>query len=336
MAEFLVKMADERGHVLEQLESGISEEDIRERFLQQGYLVYSVKSRKGLLPGGILGRRRQRVKANQFVIFNQQFLTLIKAGVPILKSLNLLSKRQQNPYFKSMMESVQERVKSGELLSAAFAAQGTVPKIYTTTLLAGERSGNLEEVLGRFIAFEKVTLAFRRKLVSSLTYPALLVSALIIMLTFLMTYVVPQFAELYSALNAKLPTITLVMLGIGNSIRHYYYIILIVIAALVFLALFWVRSEHGSKALDALRYRLPLLGPIWMKYQVAMFSRMLSTLLSGGLPLVPSLKTACQSTNKGTEARSAPAKWRCATAASLLICAITIWTRSCLRPCPLT
>ncbi len=295
MAEFLVKMADERGHVLEQLESGISEEDIRERFLQQGYLVYSVKSRKGLLPGGILGRRRQRVKANQFVIFNQQFLTLIKAGVPILKSLNLLSKRQQNPYFKSMMESVQERVKSGELLSAAFAAQGTVPKIYTTTLLAGERSGNLEEVLGRFIAFEKVTLAFRRKLVSSLTYPALLVSALIIMLTFLMTYVVPQFAELYSALNAKLPTITLVMLGIGNSIRHYYYIILIVIAALVFLALFWVRSEHGSKALDALRYRLPLLGPIWMKYQVAMFSRMLSTLLSGGLPLVPSLETASQS-----------------------------------------
>src|SRR6266481_2209380 len=286
MAEFLVKMADERGHVLEQLESGISEDDIRERFLQQGYLVYSVKSRKGLLPGGILGRRRQRVKANQFVIFNQQFLTLIKAGVPILKSLNLLSKRQQNPYFKSMMESVQERVKSGELLSAAFAAQGTVPKIYTTTLLAGERSGNLEEVLGRFIAFQRISVSFRKKLLASLWYPGLLITALTVMLTFLMTYVVPQFADLYSSLHAELPVITLFMLNIGRGIQHYYYLIIGGLALLVLGTIAWVRSDKGSKALDALRYKLPLFGEIWMKYQIAMFSRTLSTLLMGGLPLV--------------------------------------------------
>jgi type IV pilus assembly protein PilC len=295
MAEFLVKMADERGHVLEQLENGNSESDIRERFLQQGYLVYSVKSRTGLSPGALLGRRSQRVNASQFVIFNQQFLTLIKAGLPILKALDLLSKRQKNAYFKSMLENVQQRVRSGELLSDAFAAHGNVSKIYTTTLLAGERSGNLEEVLGRYITFQRVTLAFRKKMVSSLFYPALLVSALAIMLTFLMTYVVPQFADLYSSLNAKLPAITVFMLGIGSALRNYYYIILIVLAIIVFTLLFWVRSEGGRKALDALRYRLPLVGPIWMKYQIAMFSRTLSTLLSGGLPLVPSLETASQS-----------------------------------------
>ncbi len=303
MAEFLVKIADERGHVLEQLENGISEQDIRERFVQQGYLVYWVKSR-GLMPGRILWRRRQRVKAGEFIIFNQQFLTLIKAGLPILRSLDLLSRRQKNLYFKSMLENVQERVKSGELLSAAFAAQGTVSKIYTTTLLAGERSGNLEEVLARFISFQRLTFSFRKKLMAALVYPALLVTALTVMLTFLMTYVVPQFAELYATMGANLPAITVVMLGIGTTIRNYYYVILAILIVLAVAGWVWVRSERGSRTLDAIRYHLPVFGPIWMKYQVAMFSRTLATLLSGGLPLVPSLETASQSINSYKIAQS--------------------------------
>jgi type IV pilus assembly protein PilC len=302
MAEFLVKIADEHGRVLEQVQSGISEQDIRDRFLQQGYLVYWVKNRS-VWRRRILGSRK-RVKTDTFVIFNQQFLTLIKAGLPILKSLDLLSKRQRNPAFKSMLENVQARVKSGELLSDAFAAQGAVSKIYTTTLLAGERSGNLEEVLARYIAFQRITQSFRKKLISSLIYPALLVSALVIMLTFLMAYVVPQFAELYSSLNADLPAITVAMLGIGTAIRHYYYIILAVLFVIIAGGGLWARSERGSRFLDALRYRIPIFGPVWMKYQIAMFSRTLATLLSGGLPLVPSLETASHSINSFKVAQS--------------------------------
>jgi type IV pilus assembly protein PilC len=297
MAEFLVKMADERGHVLQQVESGVSEQEIRDRFAQQGFLIYSVKNRRGVLPFGGGAGRKKALKADQFVVFNQQFLTLIKAGLPILKSLSILSKRQKNPYFKAILDNVQDRVKSGELLSAAFEAQGATSKIYTTTLLAGERSGNLEEVLGRYITFQRITVSFRKKLISSLWYPALLVTALAIMLTFLMTYVVPQFADLYASLNAKLPAITLVMLSIGRGIQHYYYLILAGLLGLALLVTFWIRSEKGSKTMDALRYRLPLFGEIWMKYQIAMFSRTLSTLLTGGLPLVPSLETASQSIN---------------------------------------
>jgi type IV pilus assembly protein PilC len=296
MAEFLVKMADERGHVLQQVESGVSEQEIRERFIQQGFMVYSIRSRRGLLPIGRAGRKKV-LKADQFVIFNQQFLTLIKAGLPILKSLNILSKRQKNVRFKAILENVQERVKSGELLSQAFEAQGATSKIYTTTLLAGERSGNLEEVLGRFISFQRITVSFRKKLIASLWYPALLICALTVMLTFLMTYVVPQFADLYSSLNAKLPAMTVFMLGIGRSIQNYYPVILGSLLAVAILITLWVRSESGSKMLDSLRYKLPLFGEIWMKYQIAMFSRTLSTLLSGGLPLVPSLETASQSIN---------------------------------------
>ena len=296
MAEFLVKMADERGHVLQQVENGVSEQEIKDRFAQQGFLVYSVKNRKSLLSMGSSSRKRA-IKPDVFIVFNQQFLTLIKAGLPIIKSLNILGKRQKNPHFKAILENVQERVKSGELLSEAFEAQGATSKIYTTTLLAGERSGNLEEVLGRYIAFQRISISFRKKLISSLWYPGLLVCALTVMLTFLMTYVVPQFADLYSTLNAKLPAVTLFMLSIGRFIQHDYLIILGgIIAAVVALTL-WVRSEKGGKTLDAIRYKLPLFGQIWMKYQVAMFSRTLSTLLSGGLPLVPSLETASHSIN---------------------------------------
>ncbi|MBZ5533008.1 MAG: type II secretion system F family protein [Acidobacteriia bacterium] len=298
MAEFMVKMADERGHVLEQVENGASEQEVRDRFAQQGFMVYSVKGNKGLLLRALFGERKKRLKTSAFLIFNQQFLTLIKAGLPILRSLNLLTKRQKNPNFQNMLLNVQERVKSGELLSDAFAAQGgSVSKIYTTTLLAGERSGNLEEVLARYITFQKITVTFRKKLLASLWYPGLLISALTVMLTFLMGYVVPQFADLYKSLNADLPRLTLFMLSIGEAIQHRYYVILAVLAIIVVGTLLWVRSERGSRALDALRYRLPVLGPIWMKYQVAMFSRTLSTLLAGGLPLVPSLETASQSIN---------------------------------------
>jgi type IV pilus assembly protein PilC len=244
-----------------------------------------------------LGKARKKVSNDEFIIFNQQFLTLIKAGLPILKSLDLLSKRQRNPSFKTMLVNIEQRVKSGELLSDAFAAEGSVSKIYTTTLLAGERSGNLEEVLGRYIAFQRLSMSFRKKLIASLWYPALLITALAVMLAFLMTYVVPQFAQLYSSLNAKLPAITVFMLGIGNGIRNYYYLILGGIAALAIGITMWSRSQQGARVLDSVRYRLPLIGNIWMKYQVSMFSRTLSTLLSGGLPLVPSLETASQSIN---------------------------------------
>src|SRR5262249_31842461 len=154
--------------------------------------------------------------------------------------------------------NVQQRVKSGELLSEAFEAQGGVSKIYTTTILAGERSGNLEEVLGRYIAFQRISLTFRKKLKASLVYPTFLVSALIIMLTFLMVKVVPQFADLYASLNAQLPTLTVVMLGIGVGIRQYYYIIILVLVAIIAGGALWVRSGTGSRVLDAVRYRLPL------------------------------------------------------------------------------
>ena len=187
------------------------------------------------------------------------------------------------------------RVRTGEPISAAFEAQGGFPLMYTTTLLAGERAGNLEEVLGRYLSFQRISLAFRKKLQASLIYPALLITLVFGMFIFLVTFVVPQFAKLYAQIGTKLPTLTLMMLAVGKGAQHYILYILPALALLVFGAWRWGRSDAGADRIDRVRIALPLFGKIWLKYQVAMFARTLSTLLSGGIPLVPSLETAARS-----------------------------------------
>lgn len=292
MAEFVIKMADDRGRTMQQVEHGYSEAEVRDRFAQQGFLVYSVKPR-GMFAGGemTLGRRR-KVKQSDFIIFNQQFLTLIHAGLPVLNSLDLLIKRQRNVSLRSLLDNVRDRVKSGEALSDAFAAQGAFPKLYTTTLLAGEKSGNIEEVLARYIAFQRMTASFRKKLAVSLVYPALLVVVVVIMLTFLVTYVVPQFAELFSSLNAQLPSITVFMLSVGTFTRKYIVLVVVALAVFIFLLWRWKNTDRGAAQIDRVVLSLPLLGQIVLKQQVATFARTLSTLLQGGLPLVPAMETA--------------------------------------------
>jgi type IV pilus assembly protein PilC len=292
MAEFVIKMADDRGRTMQQVEHGYSESEVRDRYVQQGFLVYSVKPR-GMFAGGelTLGRRR-KVKQSDFIIFNQQFLTLIHAGLPVLNSLDLLIKRQRNASLRTLLDNVRDRVKSGEALSDAFAAQGAFPKLYTTTLLAGEKSGNIEEVLARYIAFQRMTASFRKKLAVSLVYPALLITVVIIMLTFLVTYVVPQFAQLFSSLNAQLPSITVFMLSVGTFTRKYILLVIVALIVFVFLMWRWKNTDRGAAHIDRFVLSLPLLGQIVLKQQVATFSRTLSTLLQGGLPLVPSLETA--------------------------------------------
>ncbi len=306
MAEFVIKMADERGHVLEKMENGTSLGEVRDRFAQQGYLVYWVKPRSILSSGQIRLPRRRKIKMEQFVVFNQQFVTLIHAGLPILTALDLLIRRQRNAYFRSLLENVHERVKAGELLSEAFAAQGTFAKIYTTTLLAGEKSGNLEEVLNRYIAFQKLGLAFRKKLLASLVYPTLLGIMVVVMIAFLVTYVIPQFATLYAAIGRPdaIPPITQVMLAIGTNSQHYAIPFVAVLLVIVLLLWRWKNSESGGMYIEQFRSRIPLIGEISLKYQVAILSRMLSTLLTGGLPLVPAMETAAASMQSRMVAKS--------------------------------
>jgi len=304
MAEFLVKMADERGRVLEQTESASSESDLRERFSKQGFYVYSVRNR-GLFSDGLVGgRRRKKVKQSDFVVFNQQFFTLIHAGLPIPTALELWGGRQRDPYFRGILENVRERVKGGEVLSSAFTAQGVFPQLYNTTLVAGEKSGSLEEVLTRYISFQRVSMAVRKKLLVSLIYPALLICLVTLMITYLIAFVVPKFADLYRDLGAPLPSTTVYMIAFGQTVHHYFLFIILGLGLILLVLWKWKNSQSGAEKLDQVRLKLPVLGGIWLKYQIAMFSRMMSTLLAGGLPLVPALETAGSSIQSRSVARA--------------------------------
>ncbi len=289
MNEFVVRLADERGRVLEQTHMAANAEELHARFTQAGYYVYSVKSR------GSLAGSRKKVKLETFLIFNQQFLTLIRAGLPILGSLDLLARRQKIPQFRGQLEDVAARVKTGESISQAFEAQGGFPLVYTTTLLAGERSGNLEEVLQRYLDFQRVSLTFRKKLKASLIYPALLIIMVIGLFIFLITFVVPRFAQLYEQLGTALPSLTVFLMDLGRNAQNYGIYFAIVVAALGYLLYRWTKTDAGAMLIDRVRIGIPVFGDVWLKYQVGLFARTLSTLLTGGLPLVPSLETAARS-----------------------------------------
>jgi type IV pilus assembly protein PilC len=290
MAEFIIKLADERGRVQEQVQTAATAEELRVRFTHAGFHVFSVRARSGF--GGL---KRGKVKLEPFLVFNQQFLTLIRAGLPILGSLEMLAKIQKNAHFAAQLDDVAARVKTGDSLSSAFEAQSGIPIMYTTTLMAGERSGNLQEVLERYVTFQRISLTFRKKMVASLIYPCVLLVLVFALVIFMLVVVVPKFKDLYDQMGAKLPAMTTDLMDFGAFLNHNFLWIILGTGAAGFGFYRWAQTERGRDAIDGFRIGLPIFGNIWLKYQVALFSRTLSTLLTGGLSLVPSLETAARS-----------------------------------------
>lgn len=295
MAEFLMRYADARGHIHEQVTEAPNEREARERLAQQGYLVYSARSRDiaSRFRGGT--GRRKTVNLQKFIIFNQQFVTLVRAGLPILKGLDLLADRLTDPKLGRYIKAVRDDVKEGTGLSDAFAKQRVFPPIYVTSVMAGEKSGSLVEVLDRYITYQKLTMAVRKKVLVSLLYPAVLIVLVICLIVFLVTYVVPNFAVLYSTMQAQLPAPTRILIAVGTTARSYILVGFVAALGLIGGFVAWSRREASQETLDKWKMKVPLFGEIWLKYQVAQFSRVMSTLLIGGIPLVPALETSGKS-----------------------------------------
>jgi type IV pilus assembly protein PilC len=291
MAEFVLKYADGRGEIHQQVATAGSEKELRDRYTSQGFLVYTVKTRSA---GGGFGRKK-KVNLEKFLIFNQQFVTLIRAGLPILKGLDLLAERLTDPKLGPYIKAVRDEVHSGTLLSEAFRQQGVFPKIYVTSVMAGEKSGSLTEVLDRYITYQKISLAVKKKVMVSLLYPSVLIVLVIVLMVFLVTYVVPTFATLYTSMHAQLPALTVFLIAVGTGARSYILALAGTLVAGIAGFRWWSRREAARNRLDRIKMKLPVAGEIWLKYQVAQLSRILSTLLTGGIPLVQSLETAADS-----------------------------------------
>jgi len=289
MVEFDCRVADTVGRVYSQVEAAQSEVEVRQKLSDRGLLVYSVRRRGGLAARAV-GRQRPRAVRNvDFLVFNQQFNTIIKAGLPILKALDLLAERAAAPRIRPVLLDVRDRVREGSTLSEALEKQGLFPKVYVTAVLAGEKSGNLTGVLDYFIAYQRVSVSAKKKLIAALVYPAILITVASGIVTYLVTSVVPKFAQLYADMNLQLPPVTQLLVALTVTYRFYFLgFILALFAGAVFLVL-WSRTEQGGLAVDRLKLRVPVVGETWIKFQVAQFCRTLSTLLQGGTPLVTAL-----------------------------------------------
>ena len=292
MGQFHCRVADAEGRVFSHVEPASSLEEARQKLVDRGLYVYSVESRGGRLAALVRQKSGRQIDGSEFLILNQQFNTLIKAGLPILKSLDLLATRASSPKLRPVISQVRDRVREGKSLSEAVAEAGVFSKVYSTAILAGEKSGNLPGVLDYYIAYQRVSTGVRKKILASLAYPALLISVAAIIVTYLVTVVIPKFALLYRDMNVELPAPTKLLIAITVDYRYTVFGIVVLAAVTAAGVFLWSRSEEGGAAFDRFKFRLPVIGDTLLKFQVAQFSRTLSTLLTGGTPLVAGLQTA--------------------------------------------
>jgi type IV pilus assembly protein PilC len=297
MSEFVCKVGDTSGRVFQQVESAQSEEEAKQKLVDRGLYVFSVRSHLNV--ASIMGRssRERTIRAGDFLIFNQQFNTLVKAGLPILKALDLLAERAAATRLRPILAEVRKSVREGALLSEALAEQGSFPPVYVTVITAGERSGNLSGVLDQYIAYLRVSTGFRSRLLTAMIYPAVLLLTALLVVTYVVTTALPNFAALYKDLDVPLPAPTRIMLSLAMPLRHYFLVFLVAIGAIVVASFLWSRSREGALTLERLRPRIPVFGAVWVKTQVSQLLRTLSTLLAGGTPLVPALITSAAAIN---------------------------------------
>ena len=294
MAEFACRIGTPAGEIVERTYTADSESALRRELERKDLLVISLRRAGGAADAArSIMPFRHRVKSKEFLLFNQEFMALIRAGLPILASLDILIERRKNPAFKKALVDIRERIKSGESLSQAFEAQNLFPRIYASSLASGERSGEIATMLKRFITYSRTVLAIRKKVVGAMIYPSILLALSGVLVGILVYYVVPTFSEFFIGLSggkAELPLITKALVGFSKFIRNY--ILFIIVGAVAAFSLFqvWRKTAGGRLAFDSFKLKVPLVGAVLQAYAVSRFSRTMSTLLAGGLPLVTSLE----------------------------------------------
>jgi len=290
MAEFVCKFGTETGRVVNETREAASEAEVRQNLAAEGYFIFSIEPREALR-ARLESLSERKIRHDDFLIFNEQFLTLSKSGLPLQKSLEMLARQTRSDALREAVEGVQEKVRAGRLLSEAFEEVGKFPRVYSATLRAGERSGSLDKVLTQYVTYQKARRTFRKKFLSALIYPAVLFFFLILLVSGVTIWIIPKFAELYKNLDVALPRITVLLIEFSRSFRVIGILVLIsAVAGSFAFRLAW-RSPATRLTWDRIKYRLPVAGTLLLKFSVAEFARTLSTLLQGGIPVVAALET---------------------------------------------
>lgn len=313
MAEFICRLGTPAGEVVTRTVEAPGISEARAHLEREGFKVFNVTPPKtsGVTALTGFGRAgaytRFKVKANDFLLFNQQLAALIRAGIPILQAISMLGKRAASARLRAVLGDVEDQIRGGLALSEAFAAQGqTFPRIYTASILAGERSGALDEVLSRYVTYMRRSVALRRKIRGALAYPIFLLFASFCMVTFLSIYVVPRMSELFTGFGGDLPLPTKIVVGLSHWLStNVFWFGPLVIGGVALLYL-WSRTLQGRLKLDTFALKVPFAGKLVVQLSVAQATRSLATLLAGGITLVESWEIAAESiSNRELRRRSA-------------------------------
>ena len=291
--QFSCRLGTESGEVFEEVHVSESESTLRRELEAKGLFILSLSRRGSLGWRGVSLPQRRRLKTREFLVFNQELATLLKAGLPLVQSLDILRQRVEDPVFRVILNDVHDRVRAGAALSEAFEEQGAIiPGMYTASLLAGEKSGGLEEVIRRYVDYVKVVAAVKRKTVSALVYPVILLTLSVIVVAIIVLRVVPEFEGFYRGFDAELPIATRLIVAVSRFVRSYFLFIVLGIGGAVVAAGYWLRRPGSAILLDRLILRVPMVGRIAARFATSQLTRTLATLLSGGIPLVNALDVA--------------------------------------------
>jgi type IV pilus assembly protein PilC len=291
--EYVCKIGMPSGEVVERTFVATDETALRTELEQKGYYLFSV--RRGLVLRE-LGLSRPRVPSALLLVFCQELSALLKAGLPLVQSLEIMLERQRHPVFRASLEAVRDRVKSGTALSDAFRAERDLyPPMLSASLVAGERSGNLEGVLRRLAQYLRLNLALKKKAISASVYPLMLFGMMFVLVSILVVVVIPKFQDFYKDFNVELPLLTRIMMSVSTTVAHNIIWILIVLVVLILAGLSWLRREGSGVVVDRFLFRVPYLGGLMRMYATSQLARTLSALLSGGLPLVNAMDVASAS-----------------------------------------
>ena len=294
--EFRCRLASSSGQIVEGVYSADTESRLRHELEEKGLYVLSLQPKGAIAGVAFQMPQRQSIASREFLMFNQELATLLKAGMPLVQSLDLLKRRVQSPAFRAVLEDVHEKVRSGTALSDAFAAHGALfPSVYVASLLAGERSGNLDAVLRRYVEYAQVIATVKRKTVSALVYPLILVALAFGMVALIVLKVVPAFSDFYVSFGADLPLVTRIIVGVSNLIRGQLLLIVIALVAATVGIVTWIKQPGQQARFDRMILRVPVVGSIAAKFATSQMARTIATLLGGGLPLVVALEIAAKS-----------------------------------------
>ncbi len=305
MPVFVCRIGTFDGAVITRTIEGADEAAVRSEVGRQGARLFSVREEQrsatekllstangGFSLSSLLPRRRGRsVKADEFLIFNQELVALLRAGLPVVAGFDILLERQKNQDFRRILSDIRAQLVSGVALSDAFLSHGDVfPRLYATSLKAGERSGEVEAVLRRFLTYQKILGAVRRKVVGAIVYPAVLIGLSIGLITILMTYVIPRFTEFYAGFGGELPMLTRIVVATANAMKSHFFEGTAALVVGIFFFRRWKATDAGRMSVDGFLLKLPILGTILHQFALSQFSRSLATLVGAGTPLVGALE----------------------------------------------